>query len=127
MSILDLGVLAVCALVGWLLVSWVINLVRQQRSPPLVISDSARNPEAGGGGARGPSVAELAQSWSVILGVRQDAGLDEIESAYHERLAECDRVRFAPETPGGARQEAEQRRARIEDAYNFIRAARARS
>lgn len=127
MSLLDIGVLAACGVVGWFVVSWVINLVRQQRSPPLVISDSARKAEAATGSSRGPSVAELAQSWSSILGVREGAGLDEIESAYHERLAECDQVRFAPETTGGARQEAEQRRANIEDAYNFIRTARTRS
>ena len=117
MNILDLGVLAVCGVVGWLVVSWVINLVRQQRSPPLVISDSARKPETGTGTSRGPSVAELARSWSAILGVREDASLEEIESAYHARLAECDH---------GAGQEAGERRTRIEDAYNFIRTARTR-
>lgn len=127
MNIPELAVLLVCAVIGWLVVSWVINLVRQQRSPPLVIAGDTRAGAAAPAGSRRPSVAELAAGWSGILKVRADAGLEEIETAYHERLAECDRVRFAPEGASGERQEAEQRRAAIEDAYTFIRGARARS
>jgi hypothetical protein len=123
-SILEIGVLIVSGVVGWLVVSWVINLVRQQRAPPLVISGDAPAPAAS---SRGPSLAELAHSWSVILKVREDAGLQEIESAYHERLAECDRLRFAPDGASAERGQAELRRASIEDAYNFIRSVRART
>lgn len=126
MNLLEIGVLIGCAVIGWLVVSWVINLVRQQRSPPVAIAADARAPAAVSS-SRGLSVAELAHSWPVILKVRDDAGLEEIESAYHERLAECDRVRFAPESAGAERQQAEQRRASIEDAYNFIRSIKARS
>jgi len=31
----DLGILALCALVGWAVVSWVISVVQQQKRPPL--------------------------------------------------------------------------------------------
>jgi hypothetical protein len=126
-NILEIGVLIACAVIGWLVVSWVINLVRQQRSPPVVISDDARVPAPAVASSPGLSVAELAQSWPVILKVRDDAGLEEIESAYHQRLAECDRVRFAPDGASGERQQAEQRRASIEDAYNFIRSVKSRA
>jgi hypothetical protein len=124
-NILELGVLLICGVVGWLVVSWVINLLRQQRSPPVVIAGESPRPPPGAASSRGPSVAELAESWSEILKVRADAGLEEIETAYHQRLAECDRLRLALEDAAGQEQ-AQQRRATLEDAYNFIRSVRAR-
>jgi DnaJ-class molecular chaperone len=70
------------------------------------------------------SVAELGNTWHVILGVPAEATAVEIEAAYHARLAEYDRIRFAPDETALSKQTAEAARARLTEAYEFIRQAR---
>jgi hypothetical protein len=119
---IEIGVLLACALVGWFAVSWVITIVRQQRQPPLILhgdSQQARPEEV-----RAPSLRELAETWHTVLRVRSDAGVDEVEAAYHLRIAECDGVRFSEGVGSVERREAERERLRIDEAYNFIRTSR---
>jgi len=107
---IEIGVLLACALVGWFAVSWVITVVRQQREPPLILHGDSQ--QAGSEEVKAPSLRELAETWHTVLRVRNDAGVDEIEAAYHRRIAECER------------REAERERLRIDEAYNFIRTSR---
>ncbi len=70
---------------------------------------------------RSLSLAEISSRWSTILGVSENASTEEIEAAYHARIAECDRVRFAADEPVQAKSAAELRRAQVGQAYEFIR------
>jgi curved DNA-binding protein CbpA len=67
------------------------------------------------------SLAELGKTWHVILGVDAGATSDEIEAAYHARLAECDRTRFSSAASSLEKQSAETQRGRVNEAYEFIR------
>src|SRR6185312_2319622 len=40
----DLGILALCALVGWAVVSWIISVVQQQKRPPLDLTGGSPPP-----------------------------------------------------------------------------------
>ncbi|HEX4389676.1 MAG TPA: hypothetical protein VH109_13705 [Steroidobacteraceae bacterium] len=106
--------------VGFALVSWLLSLARQQRAPPVAIQAPA-----GAASGRGRlSLAALGDGWPAVLGVTREATPEQIEAAYHARVAECDAVRFAGDAGDSAREEARARRADVEDAYEFIRALR---
>ncbi len=66
----------------------------------------------------------MGRAWSSILGVPTDASGAQIEAAYHAKLAEYDRVRFDSNASPTNRQHAEQQRARVNQAYEFIRPSR---
>lgn len=70
------------------------------------------------------SLDEIGRRWSSILGVPDDASGAVIEQAYHAKLAECDRVRFDSNASAASRRQAEQMRARVNQAYEFIRPSR---
>ncbi len=76
---------------------------------------------AWGGRARGLSVAEISAQWVSILGVAESATAAQIEAAYHARLAECDRTRFAATASDAEKEEAQAVRARVTQAYEFVR------
>jgi len=44
MSLTDLGIVMLCAVLGWGIVSWIISVVQQQKAPPLDLSGSAPPP-----------------------------------------------------------------------------------
>ena len=108
----------VAGVVGFALVSWLLTLMRQQKAPPVAIA-SAPPPT----GSR-LSVASLGEQWHRLLGVAREATPEEIEAAYHARLAECDRVRFAAGAGEADKEAARQRRADVQEAYEFIRPLR---
>ena len=116
----DWLILGVCGLVGFAIVWGGFALVRQQKAPPVPMLD-VRAPPAG---APSLSVAELADRWHAILQVPPNASAADIERAYHERLSECDRARFASDAHDGDKVQAEARRAQISQAYEFIRPLR---
>ena len=70
------------------------------------------------------SLDEIGRRWNAILGVPSDASGAVIEQAYHAKLAECDRVRFDSNASAASRRQAEQLRARVSQAYEFIRPSR---
>jgi hypothetical protein len=115
----DLAVGLAAALAGFGVVWWLLTVVRQQKRPPLEIQATPVR-----GDAKRLSVSDLGSRWHTILGVSPDAGSAEIEAAYHARLAECDRIRFAPDEAPQARQAAESTRSQVSEAYEFIRPAR---
>src|SRR5258708_30102756 len=129
MSFTDLVVVIVAGLVGFGLVSWVINVVRQQRSAPVEISpgtpgagtSDAGTPDAARAARAAPSLAELGRGWHSTLGVSENATREEIEAAHRALLAECDRVSSSADSPEGERQRAEERRAQVNEAFEFIR------
>lgn len=41
MSLTDLGIVVLCAVIGWGIVSWIISVVQQQKAPPLDLSAGA--------------------------------------------------------------------------------------
>jgi hypothetical protein len=125
-GIVELVILLAGGLVGWLAVSWVITIVRQQRAPPFVILPKSPQSALETAGSKSPSLAELGDTWHTLLQVRADASVEEIEAAYHERIAECDRTRFAQNVGVMDRQDAERRRSKIDEAYAFIRTVRGR-
>jgi hypothetical protein len=111
--LIDFLVIGGAGLIGFGLVSWVINVVRQQRAPPVVLGTGARAQPS----LPPPqlprsrlSLAELASRWHVILGVPPEAGSAQIEAAYRQRAAESGRDPAA--------------RSDIEEAYQFIRTLR---
>jgi hypothetical protein len=107
-SVVDVAIIAVSGLVGWGLVWGLITVIHQQKKPPY-------DPHAAGR-TGGPSLAELGEQWHRILEVPLDASLEQIESAYQARLAECDRL-----TDSVA---AQKRRSDVVAAFEFIRASR---
>ena len=123
MDMTDWIVVVVGGLVGWGLVSLVARFVRQQRKPPVDMYGGL--PKLADPVVRDTlSVAEIGSRWHEILAVSQNASAKEIDEAYHERIAECDRIRFSPtETPEEQRAAA-LKRARVNQAYEFIRPLR---
>jgi hypothetical protein len=119
MSVSDLLIATGCGLAGFGVVWWLFSVVRQQKTPPIPMDPGAARIEP-----RRISVAELGNTWHVILGVPAEATAVEIEAAYHARLAEYDRIRFAPDETALSKQTAEAARARLTEAYEFIRQAR---
>ena len=135
MSLTDWIVVCGGALLGWGVVSWLINVVRQQRAPPVPMGtqsppaaapdhapapvpapESAFEPALAAPSSGRISLAELGSTWHQILGVSPDASLGQIEAAYRERVAECERN--APKG-GNATQ-----RSRLDEAFEFIRTLR---
>ncbi len=139
MSFSDLGILALCALVGWAVVSWIISVVQQQKRPPLDLTGASSAPreprreplrglpspaafsDNGVRDMRALSLSEISARWSSILGIPESSSAQEIEAAYHASLAECDRIRFSPSESESAKSAAEARRAQITQAFEFIR------
>lgn len=110
----DLGVAVVAGVVGFGIIWGIFALIRQQKAPPIELFKTEPRPSAESGGKL--SLEELGRTWHIILGVPAQARPDEIEAGYHARLAECDRIR--------EKQDAETRRAQVNEAYEFIRQAR---
>ena len=124
MSIVNIGVLLAAAVAGWLVVSWVITIVRQQRGPPVILHRESHQVAEESARVKRPSLREIAETWHTVLRVRNDASVDEIEAAYHQRIVECDGIRFSERVGSSERQEAERQRVTIDEAYNFIRTSR---
>lgn len=124
MSIVNIGMLLLGALAGWFAVSLVITLVRQQREPPVILHCESHELPSEDARVKRPSLGEIAATWHAALRIRTDASVDEIEAAYHQRIAECDAVRFSKSAGSYERQEAERQRVMIEEAYNFIRTSK---
>ena len=120
MSVSDLLIGLGCGLAGFGVVWWLFSVVRQQKTPPMPMGPVAARIEP-----RRISVAELGSTWHVILGVPAESTAVEIEAAYHARLAECDRIRFSPDETALSKQSAEAARARVSEAYEFIRQVQA--
>jgi len=118
MTATDWAVVGVGGLVGWGLVSWLITVIRQQKAPPVEMHPGTLSPETG---RVSLSVTELGNSWHAILGVAADASWVEIDAAYHERLAECDRAQLSSTGTASDKQRAEFRRAQVNEAFEFIR------
>lgn len=121
MGLGELAILLGGGVVGWLAVSWVITIVRQQRAPSVIVLPESRPSPSEAARSKDPSLSQLADTWHTLLRVGADASVGEIEAAYHERIAECDRIRFARDAADAERKEAEQNRSNIEEAYAFIR------
>jgi hypothetical protein len=107
--VIDWVVIGGGAAIGWGLVSWIISMVRQQRAPPVPMGAEAPHGRI--------SLAELGRSWHLILGVREDASLAQVEAAYRERVAECERG-----TASGAATATT--RSRLDEALEFVRKLR---
>jgi acyl transferase domain-containing protein len=106
------------AALGWGLVSWIIATVRQQRAPPVPMGAQIRAAPTAAAAPHGRiSLAELGRTWHVILGVREDASLGEIEAAYREGVAECERGAAAGDATLAAR-------SRLDEALDFVRTLR---
>ena len=135
MSGFDWLVVIVMAVVGWLIVSYVLKRLKPSQSVddrPMPVPAERSTPRLPAPaspadiGARPGllSLEEIGRSWHAILEVSSDASATQIESAYHAKLAHCDRIRFAVDaTPENTRL-AEERRAQICQAYEFIRPLR---
>jgi len=121
---MNIAILLVGALVGWFAVSLVITLVRQQRAPPVILHSESHEVLSEDARVKGPSLREIAATWHSTLHIRSDSSVDEIEAAYHQRIAECDAVRFSKSAGSNERQEAERQRVILDEAYNFIRTSR---
>lgn len=119
MSLTDWIVIGGGAAIGWGLVSWIIGVVRQQRAPPVPMGAETRAaaPTAAAAPHGRISLAELGGTWHVILGVREDASLEEIEAAYRDRVAECERGAAAGDATLAAR-------SRLDEAFEFVRTLR---
>jgi hypothetical protein len=109
-------------------VSWPAPVMRRfvNRKVALHVQDSTdrRNRGVVFCGPCERSGEEMGRAWSSILGIPTDASGAQIEAAYHAKLAECDRVRFDTDASAASRRQAEQQRARVNQAYEFIRPAR---
>lgn len=121
MTLRELAVLVICGVIGWALVSWLFVLIRQQRAPPVSMSLPPASRALPG---PGPASLDLERTWHTLLGVSEHAGAQEIDRAYHARLAECDRIRFSTLPGMRTQRDAEERRALISAAYEFIRPQR---
>jgi hypothetical protein len=119
MNATDLAVGLGAAVVGFGIIWGVFALIRQQRAPPVEMFNI--EPKSSVDSRGRVNLAELGATWHVILGVHAGATSDEIEAAYHARLAECDRIRFSSSESAGEKQNAEVRRAQVNEAYEFIR------
>jgi preprotein translocase subunit Sec63 len=124
MSGFDWLVVIVMAVVGWLIVSYVLKRLKPSQS----VDDRPMPVPAERSTPRLPAPASPADIGArpglLSLEVSSDASATQIESAYHAKLAHCDRIRFAVDaTPENTRL-AEERRAQICQAYEFIRPLR---
>lgn len=125
MDMTDWSVVVVGALIGWGLISLLGHLVRQQRRPPLDLTGGLPRQADPPPVARDTlSVAEIGSTWHKILAVSESASAKEIDEAYHLRIAECDRIRFSSTEAPEQRKVAEVSRARVNQAYEFIRPLR---
>ena len=115
----DLAIAAVAGVIGFGIIWGIFGLIRQQRAAPVEISRV--EPRSSVEGRDKLSLLELGRTWHVILGVSAEATSKEIESGYHARLAECDRIRFSATESAFEKQGAETRRAQVNEAYEFIR------
>ena len=106
-------------LAGFGVISWILTAIQQQKRPPLSMDTQttlSRLPAAAE-----PLPGNVHDRWHTILGVPAEATAAEIESAYHARIAECDRVRFDSRASASDKQLAEARRAEINNAFEVIR------
>lgn len=118
----DLAIAVAAGVVGFGIIWGIFALMRVQRAPPIeLFKTESRSPVESGGKL---SLTELGRTWHIILGVPAEAKSDEIEAGYHARLAECDRIRFSATERTLEKQNAETRRAHINEAYEFIRQVR---
>ena len=147
MRTFDWLVVIVMGVVGWLVVSFLLNRGKPQgddaadrgarpdenadaefptmpRLPGSIPSSVSVVPPTAVNTAELLSLDEIGRSWQGILGVSVDASGAEIEAAYHARLGECDGVRFDSNADPANRLRAEQRRAQVNQAYEFIRPTR---
>ena len=106
-------------LVGFGVVSWILTVIQQQKRPPLSM-DTRTTPSRLLAAAE-PLPGDVHDRCHTILGVSAEASAAEIESAYHARIAECDRVRFDSRASASDKQLAEARRAEVSNAFEFIR------
>lgn len=118
----DLAVAAVAGVVGFGIIWGIFSLIRQQRAAPVDMLKV--EPKSSVEGRDKLSLVELGRTWHVILGISAEATAEEIESGYQARLAECDRIRFSATAGALEKQNAETRRAQINEAYEFIRQVR---
>jgi len=154
MSTFNTLVAGTAGVIGWLVVSYLLDKAKSKRpdapqdspaardtssgasrEPPLPIAHD-QSPRAPGHvlvptsvrdipGSHGPaSLDEIGRTWHTILGVSSEAGAEEIERAYYARLAECDRGRLAADTSSEVRQSLERQRALLTQAFEFIRPLR---
>jgi hypothetical protein len=115
----DLAIAVVAAVLGFGLIWGIFGLIKLQRAPPVDMFKV--DPRSSVEGRDKLSLVELGRTWHVILGVSAEATSAEIESGYHARLAECDRIRFSSTGSAVEKQDAETRRAQVNEAYEFIR------
>lgn len=116
-------VVLVGGVVGWALVSLVAHLVRQQKQPPLdLYGGLAKNESPPARSAL--TVAEIASRWHEILAVSESASAEQIDEAYHQRIGECDRIRFSATEAPESKKVAELTRSQVNQAYEFIRPLR---
>ncbi len=107
------------ALVGFGVVSWILTVIEQQKRPPVAMDTHTALMPVPDPSQSSP--AGVSDNWHMILGVSAEATAVQIESAYHARIAECDRVRFDSKASTSDRQSAEARRAEVCNAFEFIR------
>ena len=141
-------VLVACALIGWLLVSFLFRKKPDRDSqdlppasiPPPRPASAAPRPSAGrtappprpapppgaAGGSTNLSVTFLSLKWHELLGVTQDASDAEIDAAYYAIIAEFDRLAFDRNATDEQKHAALGRRQGAAEAWQFIRAARGR-
>jgi hypothetical protein len=115
----DLAIAAVAGVVGFGIIWGIFGLIKQQRAAPVDMFKV--EPKSSVEDRDKLSLVELGRTWHAILGVSAEATSEEIESGYHARLAECDRIRFSATGSSLEKQDAETRRARVNEAYEFIR------
>lgn len=122
MNATDLAVGFGAAVIGFGIIWGVFGLIRQQKAAPV---EMFKDEQKMSSDSRGKvSLAELGRTWHVTLGVDVAATADEIEAAYHARLAECDRIWFSSPENAVEKQNAEIRRVQVNEAYDFIRSVR---
>jgi hypothetical protein len=115
----DLAIAAVAGVVGFGIIWGIFGLIKQQRAAPVDMFKV--EPSSSVEGRDKLSLVELGRTWHVILGVSAEATSEEIESGYHARLGECDQIRFSATGSAVEKQDAETRRGRVNEAYEFIR------
>jgi hypothetical protein len=148
-------VLIACAVVGWLLVSFLFRKKPDRDAPPFPPVDRAgptrptrptgpsaparpvgrpAAPPSGAAPGTGPgaapggqlSVTFLSLKWHELLGVAQSASDAEIDAAYYAIISEFDRLAFDRNATDERKRAALERRHGAAEAYQFIRAARGR-
>jgi hypothetical protein len=142
MSTFNTLVAAGAGVVGWLVVSYLLDRAKKNRpddelSPPPParatqtpvtrpsVPAALPVPVKDAPGAAGPvSLDEIGQSWHTILGVSVEARAGEIERAYYDKLTDLDRARFAADATPETRQRVESQKALLTQAYEFIRPLR---